>query len=188
MLIETLAQDFRKARITNTTDSSYPTRAPQLAKPKGTGNAVGQTTSAVFESRGTGEYVQNSILIVPYGNGSNDNTGFMRLISWRPVQDPLQVQGQADKVWIPVPLFDVEYTLGAQTGVTGGTISTEFFADTISITGTTANQGVSIDVVSPANDTIAYLVVDIRGTTLLEIIFNTNSSSSTDCNAIWCYL
>ena len=189
MLIETLSTRWRKGRVTNTTDSSFPSRVPTATKPTGIGDSAAQTTPSVFDIRATGEYVQNALVMSFFGTGSDNNTFSARLIGWRVVPDPADAGNLHKFLFIPIPLFEVQATLSAtQAGVDGTTIpSTMLFADTITLTGTTADQGVSIDIVSPANNTIAHLVVDIKGFEFVEPIFTTGSSA-TDCNCLMSFI
>lgn len=189
MLIETLAQRFRKARVTNATDSSLPTRVSTLTRPSGAGNAAAQTTSSIHDLRGDpfGSVSQNSALIVPYATASDNNTFAMRILGWRAVGNPAPSTPQPDQpLWVPVVLAEVTCTCtGAQPGVAGGIIGTaELFADTIALVGTTGNANVSIEIVSPADDaSIAHIVVDMKGFSMLELVFGTGGVA-TSCNAL----
>jgi hypothetical protein len=180
MLLETLSQRFRKARTTSTTDSSYPARTPTNTMPSGTGNNASQTTaSSVFEVGGTiGSVGQNAVLAVFYGAGSDDNTFSCRFLGWRQLlpEDP------STTIWVPVTLCEVQVTLGTTTGTAGLVLlNTDRLCDIITLT--TGNADVSVDVVSPADNTVASIVVDMKGCQLLEPIFTTGSSA-TNCNAL----
>lgn len=179
MLLETLSQSFRKARSTNQTSNGYVSKVPTATEPKG--DAGTATGASVIDLATGGHYSQNAVLIVFYGVGSNNNTFSCRLIGWRQVG----ANNALTDLWIPVPLFEVQVTLSSTpVGVAGHTIvATELFADTIALTGTTANDDVSIDITSPANDTIAHLVADVKGFTKIELSFTTGASA-TSCNAL----
>lgn len=181
MLTETLTTAFRKARSVNQTSNGYVSKIPTATEPSGdAGTATGASIIELGNNGGTG---QNLVIICPYGlHASVDNkTMSMRVIGWREAG----VDNQATKLWIPVPLVEVACTLtGTAIGVAGkALIATEGFADTIALTGTTANDDVSVDIVSPANDTIGHLVVDVKGFQKLELSFTTGGSA-TSCNAL----
>lgn len=185
-VLDTLTQEFRRARVTNATDNGFPSRLITAARPSGVGdNAAQATASAVFDLGG-GEFAtgQNRAFVKPFGAGANNATFSMRLIGWNRVygrtgNDP------NTSVWDPTVLGEFACTLSSTPiGLAGKIlIATDLFADTITVTGTTANQGVSVDVVSPANDTPAHLIIDIKGLQLLELTFTTGGSA-TSCNAL----
>lgn len=184
MLLETLSQSFRKARSVNQTSNGYVSKVPTATEPSG--DAGTATGASVFDlSSPTGALSQNGLVAVFYGTGSNNNTFSARLIGWRPVGET----NTLTMLWIPVPLIEVAVTLSSTpVGVVGHTIvATELFADTIALTGTTANANVGVELVSPANDTIAILSADLRGFRKLEWSFTTGGSA-TDCNCLWALL
>lgn len=177
-LLETLSEPFKKARLTNQTSNGYVSKVPTATEPTGDANTA--TGSAVIDlTRPEGGVVQNSILAVFYGVGSNDNTFSCRVIGWRKVgTDPNSL------VWVPVVLVEYAVTLSSTpVGILSRDISsTEIFADTISLT--TGNDDVSTDVVSPTGNVIAHAVFDAKGFTKLEFSFTTGGSA-TSCNALW---
>ena len=191
----TLSEDYVRVRGTSATDNGFPARIPTITKPSGLGdNAAQATASAVINLRNkeTAAGVQNRAKFLFYGVGSNNNTFSARAIAWnrarpRPGDSttPPALGGAQEFLWIPVPLFEVAVTLSStQLGIVNSLIgTTSFFADTIALTGTTANDDVSIDIVSPANDTIGHIVADLKGAELLEVIFTTGGSA-TSCNAL----
>ncbi len=184
-LLGTSAQPFRRARLTNATDNGFPTRVPTKTEPTGTGNNAAQATaSGVHSLNGSvrGGIGQNSVIIVPYGVGSDTNTFVMRVLGWRILSD------QSDAAlleWIPVKLAEFTCTLtSGATGATGGVLgATNLFVDTIALVGTSGNDDISIDIVSPADNTVGHVVVDLKGSQKLEIVFTTGGSS-TSCNAL----
>jgi hypothetical protein len=179
MLIETLSTFMNQMRKTNTTDSSYPSRVPQVATPSGIGDNAAQTTSAVFALGDGGQHCQNAALIIPFGTGSDNQTMNMKVLGWYLFGQ----QTPNKQVWVPVEFCELAVTLGAATGPAASLIpTTMLFADELVVT--KGNQGVSIDVVSPSGDNIAHALVDLQGARFLEIVFNTNSSA-TDCNALF---
>lgn len=185
MLLETLTQDLRRARVTNATDNGFPSRLPTATEPTGIGNSAAQATaSAVFVVGGESPSMQNRVFIKPFGAGANNATFSMRVIAWSRVFDHTG-NDLNTFVWDPTVLCELTCTLSSTPiGLAGKVIvATDLFADTITITGTTANAGVSIDVVSPANDTAGHVVLDLKGAQKVEFTFTTGASA-TSCNAL----
>lgn len=187
-LIATQSSPFQKARLTNQTSNGYVSKIPTTTEPKGDANTA--TGASVIELGGkAGGPCQNAVLICPYGlHASVDGkTMSFRVIGWRCVG--LGGASPDTALWIPVKLVEFACTLsGTPVGVAGMTlIATEGFADTITLTGTTGNDDVSIDIVSPADDTIGHVVVDMKGSQKLELSFTTGGSA-TSCNALYALL
>lgn len=190
MLIETLSQVFTPIRVTDTTDASYPSRPMTQTKPSGVGNAAAQTTSAVVDLRQGGQFTQNSMCCIPYGQGASTNTFSLIVLSWRLVQwsgpTGLNVPS-ATNVWMPCPLAELTATITSFAGLGSTAVpSTELFASTLAIVGTTANAGVNINVVSPgasASVPVAHFTLDVEGNHMIEIIFKTGGVA-TACNAL----
>lgn len=186
IVLQTAAADWQLARATNTTDASFPARFRSATRPSGTGNSVAQATaSAVIDNTGDqagGTPVQNSLIAMPCGVGADNNTGSMRIGVWSRVPS----KGTPDtEIYIYMLLCEVLYTVsGSLAGLAGRKVDdTQLFADTITLVGTSGNAGIDIDIVSPANDTPAHVVVDLKGGEIPEITF-ARGSSLTSCNAL----
>ncbi len=180
MLFETLVSRWRRARRTNTTDAAYPARVATLTKPSGAGNAVAQTTSAVFNMCNDSILTQNSVLVKPYGAGANNATISMKVIAWSYL---IEDGAAASAVWDYITLCEVLATLSSSiTGPSGGTVTTtDLFADTITLV--SGNDDVTISITSPADDTPAYFRVDFEGGHLLEFLFKIGTA--TNANALF---
>ena len=183
MLMTQAGHPFRW-RTVNATDNGYPSKIPTATEPaESFGSNAAQATSAAVRNiapKGRGEGpVQNGIAVLFYGAGSDTNTFSARLVKW-----VLATEGVAnDEVWVPVPLFEVQVALSLQVGIGSRMLaSTDRFADTITLTGTTAHAS-DVRIRSVANDTIACLKVDLEGPQKLEMIFTTGGSA-TSCNAL----
>ena len=188
MLTETLSTHLMKARRTNATDSSMPTRTTSATAPSGIGDNVAQATaSAVFllnKESNPGTPVQNRVKIVPIGVG-NDNTTFtMAVYSWVRVVDRDKEHNPETDLWAAIKLAAFTCTLSAATGVAGRILTTsDRIADTIAIIGTSGNPNVSMEIVSPATDEPAHVVIDMKGGERLEVVFGTGGSA-TSANAL----
>lgn len=177
MIIDTLAQPLRKARSVNQTSTSFVSKAPTATEPTGdAGTATGASVLGLqYASGGPG---RNSVFVIPYGTGNENDTFSVRVIGWRCAEPG----NRETLLWIPVVLVEVVVTLSTTVGVAGkAVVATERFADTIGIT--TGNANVSVDINSPADNTIATFLVALKGAQKLELSFSTNSSA-TDCNAL----
>lgn len=184
MLLETLSQEFRKARAVNQTSTTFVAKKPTKTEPAG--DAGTATGASVVDLGSGGEYAQNGVKLAFYGVGSNNNTFSARVFGWSQVRNPLSTGDLNVIVWVPVLLCEVLVTLSSNIpGVTGGTIgTTELFADTIAIVGTSGNPNVSMEIVSPADDaTMGHVILDVKGFKKLELTFSTGSSA-TDANAL----
>lgn len=185
--IETQSGPLAKARSVNYTTNGFPSLVPTTTEPVvDAGTATGQAAIALgSQTPALSGLARNSAIVLPYGADAaiNNKTGSMRVIGWGSIDSPTS---QSGRLWIPVPLVEVQCTFnGTQIGVAGkALIATEGFASTITLTGTTANANVGVEIVSPANSTIGYLIVDLRGFQKIEFIFTTGGSV-TSCNALY---
>lgn len=186
MMLQTMGGPWRKFRTVNCTDTSFPSKIPTATEPTGVGATAGG--AAVIDLIGNVQVdasVQNGIVLALFGAGSDTNTMSVRGIGWSCLGNSPALAITSDtQLWIPTPLFEVSAALSIQVGVAGkALVATDRFADTITLTGTTANAGVNADIVSPANDTIAYMFVDLRGFMKFELIFD--MTGATDGNALY---
>lgn len=191
----TRSNPWRKLRSVNQTSNGYVSKVPTATDPfiaAGVTGDAGTATGASVKRMAEpvlGGPAQNGVRLCFYGIGSNNNTFSCRIITWSPLQtDGLSVVAPDTQIWIPVVLVEVQVTLSSTpVGLTGKAIlGTELFADTITITGTTANAGVNVNVVSPANDTIARMYLDLEGAMAWEASFTTGASA-TSCGGLYQY-
>lgn len=181
----TAAYKWRRARVTNATDNGYPSKLITATEPAGDGSSAAQATSAaVIDFGRDGPTAMNGLVFKPFGVGANNTTFSMRAIGWTRVQ---AAGGSLDTlVWDPTDLFEVQVTLSSVLlGLAGKVLTaTDFFADTITLTGTTAIANVTVTINSPANDRPAYIVCDGLGFEKVETIYTTGGSA-TSCNSLW---
>jgi hypothetical protein len=157
--VDTLLSQYIKALSANSTDTSFD-QAPTTTKPSGDG---------VIEARRFGEFTNSTLLVVPYGVGSADDTFDLRVIGWRCI----------DTLWVPTILCQVACTLGTATGVDGAAVdNSESFADTISLTSPYGTSGVDVQVSSPADNTVGHFLVDAKGHELIEFCFDLGTADS----------
>lgn len=172
--LETINTPFRKVRSVNSNSSSFPSKIPTTTEPKDdAGTAAG--ASIVELCIPQGGLVNNSFLVVPYGLGSSNDGFSMRVLGWKRIRS-----GTLFDLWVPVKLLEVACLLGASTGVAGSPVlNTELLCDTITIVSGSGNAGVSVDVLDPADDTIAHFVMALKGFSKLEFTFDQTTNTPT---------
>lgn len=183
ILVETLSLPSRKARTVNATDTSFPSKVPTATEPTGTGaTATGQS---VIDIGYRGAVAQNAAVIFPYGLGDDNDVFAMRVYGWFLSKGSSQASPVVRDVWYPVKLLELTCTMCAATGVLAGSVlDTERFCDTLAIVGTSGTEGRNFYVVSPADDTIGYAMLDIVGCQKLEFAFDMTTGNPTNANAL----
>lgn len=177
MLNTTLGADFQKVRSVNCTDTSFPSKVPTNTEPTGDAGTAGGA-SVIDLSQGN-IAVHNGVALIPYGLGDENDVFAMRIIGWKRVGTVA-----ATLLWIPVTLAELTCTMGTSVGVAAMTIlNTERFCDTIVLV--TGNDDVSIDIVSPADNTIAHVMMDVKGFKKLEVCFDMTTGSPTSANCLY---
>lgn len=197
VMMQTLCSPWRKLRNTNETSNGYVSKVPRNTDPYVNANtttkngdadtATGPSVINFRNSPNPSMPVQNGIQLLFYGVGANDNTFSCRILGWANMcNDRANVFADSAQIWIPVVLAEVAVTLSSTpVGLAGANIlATELFADTITITGTTANPGINCNIVSPANNTIARMFLDAEGYQYIEAQFTTGGSA-TSCNGLY---
>jgi hypothetical protein len=190
-IIGTMTNSWQRARTTNSTDASFPTRNAILfndfVTAIGVGGAAAQTTRGLFclgggfagEPGSAVKPASSRIIVRPYGRGSDNDTMKIRVYGWNDLCEGDRTAAQFEETL----LCEVLCTLSAKTGVSGGIVGTsDRYADTL--VASYANAGVGIDVVSPANDLAGHFTLDMKGAQFVEFTFDRNSSA-TQCNALW---
>lgn len=148
----------------NSADAAFPSRIPTLTKPVGVG---------VFDVRRMGQEVPQFLKAIFFGRSASNQTFTARVIGWMPLSD----KDGGDTLWIPQTLVEVLCTLGMQAAVLSGqTAVADLFVDTIG-TPVTGNDGVDVNRISPADDTVAHMLVDLKGSNLYEFLFKQGTAS-----------
>lgn len=126
---------------------------------------VGNTAANVTASAITVQDNDNFTLDGVAGNGAYDGGGVWTV--------PF-------RVWIPLLLIETVCTLSAKLGVATGEVdNTNRLVDIIvQTTGYGSTPGISNEIVSPANDLPGSIVLDTKGLTKAEFVFNMNSSAT----------
>lgn len=166
--IQTQADVLHKAFAANATTSSFPSKVPTLTEPTGDG------VINLCESGGT--IVTNQLQIIPIGTTTANTVFYLKVIGWKTIKENDVEQ------WIPTTLCQITCTLGAMVGVAASPVlDTQKFCDTLAVT--IGNVGVDVEVVSPADDTIAHAIVDMKGSRKAEILIDRVDAAS--ANALY---
>lgn len=168
VIIDTRSGDFAKTHATDRTDTSFPSKIPTRTEP---------TNDGVINLGFGGSCAPNGLILVPIGTGADDAvlTG-MRVIGWRRLKS--NNLSKTD-LWVPVKLLEVAAVFGNITGVLDSMLGTTyFFMDTITLVGTSGNANISHELVSPADNTVAHIVVDAKGFQKVEVTFDLGANAT----------
>jgi len=169
-MIQTMGSSFRRALAVNSTSATFPVLAETHTTPSGAG---------VFTLDDmNGGVVQNGIRVVPYSLGATNDTYSIRVTGWSSLDenDPIRI------VWVPVTIVEYACTAGASVRFF---TATEHFADTLVLT--TGDAGVTTDTVSPADDTVAHFMSDVKGFQKIQFTFQIGTGP-TSMNALFALL
>ncbi len=147
-------------------DGTYPSLVATATEPSGNG---------IIETGGreSGES-PSSIQFIPFGTGSSNDTFGLRITGWAKT---------ADGLWIPTRMATLTCTLGTAVGVTGYVPSNSHkFVDTITVAGPT-----TYELVSPADDTSAYVILDAQGYQKIQVTCDL-LSGATGANTLYRWL
>jgi hypothetical protein len=177
MLIDTRSVKFNRFLSTNATTvgTSITQSPPQKLKP-----ACNQTTGIIDLAHG-GPTSGNGIIILPYGTDTATETFLLELYAWGRVAPKI---GQLAEVWMSFLLAAYTCTLCTyHCGIAGGEVDENQLA-VGTIVQTIGNANVSSEVISPAGNKQASIILDTKGAELVEPKFAINGSS-VSCNAVW---
>lgn len=183
MLLMTASGNWKKARRTNATDSSFPARIPTVTRPlDGLSLAAGASVQDVILTAGgwaglkapvPGGAAQNMIALMPYAVGSDNGTFNMRLYGWS-VVDVID-NDSSKNLYAPTLLAEFACTLSGTFPGLANTpvVATELFCDTMTLTfGNTNLCQVSSPGSTTADTGIAFAMVDFVGFPVLELTFD----------------
>lgn len=154
----------------STQTGGFAALAPTTTKPT-VGPATGVYDLTQFQAGlGAPRYCR----LIGFGKNAADLTFSVRVVGW----------SLLGSLWVPYTMAEIVCTLGALTGVSGSTdlSSTELLADTMSIT--TGTSGTDLSVISPADNTVAHALLDLKGARLLQFQIN-RGGSATEANALF---
>jgi len=165
MQFTTRSGPFAKALAANSTDLAFPSRIPTTTTPADAG-----VLSLVINT--DGGVTHDRMLVIPYGVGNDNLTFSVRIIGWRLIST----------LWVPCILTELACTMSAAVGITGAAVvATERFADTITLVTNMGNANVDVVITSPANDTPAHAVINLKGCQKVEFTFDMTGATSANC-------
>lgn len=177
------ARLLRRVRTTNEDASSFASKIPTITEPVNDG-----VLNLVAEGGRVPECIKLWVLLL----GSSNDVSSMRVIGWH----KCLLDGKTT-LWIPTPIGEFVCTAGAQGGVAGSAVlNTELFADTIIpvalklrdgkiAAGTSIMSDYRIE--SPADDTIAHIIMPIAGFEKLEFTSDQTTNTAT-FNVLYTFL
>lgn len=183
-------RQFKKARSANSSSANFPTWVSAEIDPSfaDIGTAAGRCLEKlIVDSGGFGGIVNQAMVIMPYGLGSDNDVFDMKIVGYRRVQ-PQLTDGRT--MYTRSLLGHFTCTLSAAVGLaaSGGVnppiLSTERFVDTIAVvkeitwTADTTREG-STAIFSPANDSPGYLVLPTLGCEGYEIEWDQTTGTPT---------
>jgi hypothetical protein len=184
---------IRRAMAANATSTGFTAKAPTATKPSG--NAVLTVVESEAAGGTPGNYKHPSLIqLWPFGLGSNNDGFSMRLWGWNSFGDTSKT---VPVVWVPTLLVEVAVVVGNIAGVANSPLlSTELMADTITIvsqprltdtdSGGAASRG-TVRIYSPANDLVAFLVVPLYNTALIEFDWD-QTTNTPEMNTLYALL
>jgi hypothetical protein len=163
----------------NVTTASITFPLPATSSPVGVGVASGD---GVIPLGAGGSLAPNGLQIVPFGAGSSTNTFSMNVYGWREVRGPAVAVGTVN-LYVAYVLATFTCTLCTVPGLANTPVNaSQLFCGTIALVAGNAN--ISNEVVSPTGNTVAHVIVDVKGSKWVEVRFGTGSSA-TSCNALY---
>jgi hypothetical protein len=130
-----------------------------------------------------GAMLANSVKLLPLLTGVDNVTGVMNVYGWE-----LTAPGILGPtgLWVPTILAVFGNTAGLKVPVTSDVPTTDNsatvrFCDTISLT--LGNANISNEILSDTSDRIGHIILDAKGSALLEVRLGTGGSA-TSCNCL----
>jgi hypothetical protein len=127
------------------------------------------------------------LMFLLYGTAAANKQVDMQVWGCRPVADDV---GNAENLLLKRLLAQFAWTLGAKTGLTGSLAipQTKLFADTV--VAAVDHTILGVDVVSPADDTLALAGLDVEGSAIVQVVFSHQAyigggSNATNYNVLW---
>ncbi len=150
------ALPFRYAFSTNATSTSFTVQNGTSTEPSGAG--VVDLLSA-SPGVGAGIYVPSYLQLVPFIVGADNDTAGLKIYGYTPTIPTDLVTDTA--LYVPQLLAHLTLTAGARTF--SDHTASAFFTDTIAVTKGPADNGQWLSVISPADDSVASIILNTRG-------------------------
>ena len=159
-VLKTTANKYRKLYATTNTNGSFVSLTPTLTEP--TGNGILKIAPR------EGSMTDNAARFIFVSNGAENATYSARIVIWNKAED----------LWIPEIIANLDLTASTSTGSVSSTyINNTFrFADIVALTSSTSNT-THIEIISPANNTIGSVALDLAGAQIVQVLLNTNGTN-----------
>jgi hypothetical protein len=150
----------------------------QRANPANANGSLAVTTTqpvnaGVLRRPTVGGFSPSKLRLWPFGTGSDNGTHTLQVVGWQCV----------GTLWFPSILYEATVTLSTFVGASGGTVTdSERFCDTIATTSNKGNANVDAVLLSPADNTPAHVVIDVKGSQFVEV------RASSGGNALYAWL
>lgn len=148
---------------------------------KTAGVLVEPTGNLVYQIADPGYGFRGRVRIFPIGMGSDEDAFSFRIWGWTRIGSGVS----PGTLWIPGELGEYGAVLGTFAGVTASPVlNTELFADTITVvkepvtTADVTNAGTT-EIMSPANNTPAWIELRLHGVEKLEFDFDQTTNTPT---------
>ncbi len=165
-----VAAAYRRVYAANATDTSFASRPDTLTEPTGDGVVT------LYDGSFNPGHVPSWASVLFFGTGDANDVFLAKVYGVR----------KAGAAWVYVPLLSLTVTLGTKTGVAGGeVVAAELYADTLAVAD--PSYGVadaSYRLISPADNTVARLLIDTEGFEKLRIDFDASTNDPTGMNAL----
>lgn len=126
------------------------------------------TNAGVLRRPTVGGFTPTKLRLLPFAAGSDGGTFTLQIVAWSAVSG----------LWVPSTLCEATCTLSTFVGAANqAVIETERFADTIALVANKGNANVDAVVLSPADNTPAHLVVDVKGAEKVEVRASSNGNA-----------
>jgi len=159
---------------------TYP--SPSAAVTAGS-NGVVSAGDGVVRWGSEGSEASSGLKLTFFGVGSDTTTGNANVYAWEESVVGGVVAGQ--RLWVPTLLAAFSFELDSGMPGVANTLvpATNYFATSITLS--TGNTGISVEVISPGHgQDIAHAVIDTKGARYIEVRYGTGSSA-TSLNGIW---
>ena len=174
------AHVFRYALGTNSTSTAFTQQNATTTEPSGAG---------IFDlhSRGLGvgmnERSPTYLQLIPFGTAADNNTFDMRLYGYSATLPTTGLVSEA-AIYIPQLLIDISVVMSAVTF--SDWAASTFLVDAITVNKGAADNADWRSVISPANNSVASLIVNTRGCRYIKFDWDlAGASEAASMNCLW---
>jgi len=157
------ASQLHLFRVLYSADASVSSVTPptaQIAAPSGNG---------VFDAQLDIEATLNNAAMIFFGTGTAGQMATAQITGWRQIGGP-------SSLWIPIPLLNLNLTLGTQAGVNNSAVdASHLFVSTIAASAiyTSANE-----IITPTGSRIAEAKIDFHGMRYIQVQLAVDDASA----------